>query len=59
MDIAYNKEIIENIVLLLNNLEIKGIENAKRISLIESMLREGKSIEDGNKQEQIKPIDTN
>ena len=59
MDIAYNKEIIENILLLLNNLETKGIENAKRISLIESMLREGKSIEDGNKQEQIKPIDTN
>lgn len=59
MDIAYNKEIIENILLLLNNLEIKGIENAKRISLIESMLREGKSIEEDIKQEQIKPIDTN
>ena len=59
MDIAYKKEIIENIVLLLNNLEIKGIENAKRISLIESMLREGKSIEEDIKQEQIKPIDTN
>lgn len=59
MDIAYNKEIIENILLLLNNLEIKGIENAKRISLIESMLREGKSIKEDIKQEQIKPIDTN
>lgn len=59
MDIAYKKESIENILLLLNNLETKGIENAKRISLIESMLREGKSIEDGNKQEQIEPIDTN
>lgn len=59
MDIAYNKEIIENILLLLNNLEIKGIENAKRISLIESMLREGKSIEKDIRQEQIKPIDTN
>ena len=59
MDIVYKKESVENILLLLNNLEIKGIENAKRISLIESMLREGKSIEDGNKQEQIKPIDTN
>ena len=59
MDIAYNKEIIENILLLLNNLEIKGIENAKRISLIESMLREGKSIEEDIKKEQIKPIDTN
>ena len=59
MYIAYKKEIIENIVLLLNNLEIKGIENAKRISLIESMLREGKSIEEDIKQEQIKPIDTN
>lgn len=59
MDIAYNKEIIENILLLLNNIEIKGIENAKRISLIESMLREGKSIEEDIKKEQIKPIDTN
>lgn len=59
MDIAYNKESIENILLLLNNLETKGIENAKRISLIESMLREGKSIEEDIKQEQIKPIDTN
>lgn len=59
MDIAYKKESIENILLLLNNLETKGIENAKRISLIESMLREGKSIEEDIKQEQIKPIDTN
>ena len=59
MDIAYNKEIIENILLLLNNLETKGIENAKRISLIESMLREGKSIEEDIKKEQIKSIDTN
>ena len=59
MDIAYNKEIIENILLLLNNLETKGIENAKRISLIESMLREGKSIEEDIKKEQIKPIDMN
>lgn len=59
MDIAYKKESIENILLLLNNLETKGIENAKRISLIESMLREGKSIEEDIKKEQIKPIDTN
>ena len=59
MDIAYRKESIENILLLLNNLETKGIENAKRISLIESMLREGKSIEEDIKKEQIKPIDTN
>lgn len=59
MYIAYKKEIIENILLLLNNLEIKGLENAKRISLIESMLREGKSIEEDIKQEQVKPIDTN
>lgn len=59
MDIAYKKESIENILLLLNNLETKGIENAKRISLIESMLREGKSIEEDIKKEQIKSIDTN
>ena len=59
MDISYKKESIENILLLLNNLEIKGLENAKRISLIESMLREGKSIEKDIRQEQIKPIDTN
>ena len=59
MDIAYKKESIENILFLLNNLETKGIENAKRISLIESMLREGKSIEEDIKKEQIKPIDTN
>lgn len=59
MDITYKKESIENILLLLNNLETKGIENAKRISLIESMLREGKSIEEDIKKEQIKPIDTN
>lgn len=59
MDITYKKESIENILLLLNNLETKGIENAKRISLIESMLREGKSIEEDIKKEQIKSIDTN
>lgn len=59
MDIVYKKESVENILLLLNNMEIKGIENAKRISLIESMLREGKSIEEDIKQEQIEPIDAN
>lgn len=35
----YTKEQIEGALSLLNSLEIKGIENAKRITMIDMILR--------------------
>ena len=39
--IAYPQESIEKLLLLLNNIEIKSIDNAKRIVMIENILQSG------------------
>ena len=39
--ILYKEETINNALMLLNNLEVKGIENAKRVAFIAELLRKG------------------
>ena len=50
--LKYKDETINNALMLLNNLEIKGIENAKRVALISQLLRatEKGETEDGKLQ---------
>lgn len=43
---TYTEESIQNMMLLLNHLEITGIENAKRIVMLESILLSGEEIEE-------------
>lgn len=43
---SYTEESIQNMMLLLNHLEITGIENAKRIVMLESILLSGEEIEE-------------
>ena len=53
--LKYKDETINNALMLLNNLEIKGIENAKRVALISQLLRatEKGETEDGSKDEEV------
>ena len=51
--LTYKEETISNALMLLNNLEIKGIENAKRVTLISQLLQttEKGETEDGKNEE--------
>ena len=47
--VKYTDEQIHSMVILLNNLEIKGIENARRIAMITSIIDQGiKENDNGN-----------
>lgn len=45
---TFKEETINNVLMLLNNLDIKGIENAKRIVLITQLLNQTEETADGN-----------
>lgn len=43
---AYTDEQIKTAHILLNQLEIKGLENAKRIVMLQQILEQGRAIDD-------------
>ena len=52
--ITYKEETIQNVYRLLNNIETKGIENAKRVALIAQLLdTPEKGEEDGSKDKEV------
>lgn len=52
--ITYSEETIKNALMLLNNIETKGIENAKRIVLISQLLdTPERGADNGNNNEEV------
>ena len=47
---TYREEQINAILTLLNNMEVKGIENAKRIVMIQQILQQGEPSNDNCKE---------
>jgi hypothetical protein len=45
--ITYTKQQLESIISLLNTLETRGIENAKRVALISQILDDGEVAKEG------------
>lgn len=43
----YTKEQIDGVLALLNGIEVKGLENAKRITMIDMILRNPEGDKDG------------
>lgn len=50
---TYKDEAIKGVLTLLESIEIHGIENAKRIVLIDQILRNPEGDNDGSKNEEI------
>jgi len=52
-DMKYSTEAINGVLTLLNNIEIKGIDNAKRIAGIATILQNPEEDKDGGKDEEV------
>ena len=50
---TYKAEAINTVLSLLNNIEIKGIDNAKRIAGIATILTNPEGDRDGSKDEEV------